>query len=251
MHPAAVRSLSSTAVLVLLSLKGWDRSKQPLLRALNATLTPEERYVPLRREPKLFESLLRDEWITSEARAVAAAAWEGYLHDAVVRESAGVYSFELFTEAFCRTFLHEVDNYDATGLPVRRPNSMNKYGLIVNEIGMRDAITELQQEILWPVARLLWPLQSTQFDAHHSFIVRYKSDEDPGLDMHTDDSDVTFNCCLNSNFTGAGLTFCGDAGTSRHRKLAFRYRHEMGRVVVRAWVEIIASTSTPSMRLTT
>ena len=59
---------------------------------------------------------------------------------------------------------------------------MNKYGLIVNEIGMRDAITELQQEILWPVARLLWPLQSTRFDAHHSFIVRYKSDEDPGLD---------------------------------------------------------------------
>ena len=115
---------------------------------------------------------------------VAAAAWEGYLHDAVVRESAGVYSFELFSKAFCETFLREVDNYDSSGLPVRRPNSMNMYGLIVNEIGMRDAITELQQDILWPVARLLWPLQSTQFDAHHSFIVRYKSDEDPGLDMH-------------------------------------------------------------------
>ena len=141
--------------------------------------------MPLRREPKLFESLLRDEWITSEARAVAAAAWEGYLHDAVVRESAGIYSFELFSKAFCETFLAEVDNYDASGLPVRRPNSMNNYGLIVNEIGMREAITELQQEILWPVARLLWPLQSTRFDAHHSFIVRYKSDEDPGLDMHT------------------------------------------------------------------
>ena len=185
MHPAAVRSLSSTAVLALLSLSGWKRSTQPLPRtAPNATLTltPEERYVPLRREPKLFESLLRDEWLTSEARAVAAAAWEGELHDAVVRESAGVYSFELFTEAFCRTFLNEVDNYDASGLPVRRPNSMNMYGLIVNEIGMRDAITELQQSILLPVARLLWPLQSTQFDAHHSFIVRYKADEDPGLD---------------------------------------------------------------------
>ena len=182
MHPAAVRSLSSTAVLVLLSLRGWDRSKQPLPIGRNTTLTPEERYVKLRREPKLFESLLRDEWITSEARAVAAAAWEGFLHDAVVRESPGIYSFELFTEAFCRTFLSEVDNYDASGLPVRRPNSMNMYGLIVNEIGMREAITELQQYILWPVARLLWPLQSTQFDAHHSFIVRYKADEDPGLD---------------------------------------------------------------------
>jgi hypothetical protein len=235
MHPAAVRSISSTALLVLLSLSGWKRSrhKQPVPRtARNASITPEERYVPLRRDPRLFTSLLRDEWITSEARAVAAAAWEGYLHEAVVRESAGVYSFELFSKTFCETFLREVDNYDASGLPVRRPNSMNNYGLIVNEIGMRDAITELQQDILWPVARLLWPLQSTQFDAHHSFIVRYKADEDPGLDMHTDDSDVTFNACLNSNFTGAGLTFCGDAGTSRHRKLAFRYRHEMGRVVI-------------------
>ena len=145
MHPAAVRSLSSTAVFVLLSLKGWKRNKQPVPRtARNATLTPEERYVKLRREPKLFESLLRDEWITSEARAVAAAAWEGFLHDAVVRESPGIYSFELFTEAFCRTFLDEVDNYDASGLPVRRPNSMNMYGLIVNEIVMREAITELQ-----------------------------------------------------------------------------------------------------------
>ena len=112
MHPATVRSLSSTAVLVLLSLKGWKRSKQPLPRAPNATLTPEERYVPLRRDPRLFTSLLRDEWITSEARAVAAAAWEGYLHDAVVRESAGVYSFELFSKAFCEAFLQEVDNYD-------------------------------------------------------------------------------------------------------------------------------------------
>ena len=103
----------------------------------------------------------------------------------MVRESAGVYSFELFSKAFCETFLAEVDNYDASGLPVRRPNSMNNYGLIVNEIGMREAITQLQQDILWPVARLLWPLQSTQFDAHHSFIVRYKEHEDLGLDMHT------------------------------------------------------------------
>ena len=71
MHPAAIRSLSSAAVLVLLSLKG-SLHKQPLPRtARNASLTPEERYVPLRREPKLFESLLRDEWLTPEARAVA------------------------------------------------------------------------------------------------------------------------------------------------------------------------------------
>ena len=78
---------------------------------------------------------------------------------------------------------------------------MNMYGLIVNEIGMREAITELQQEILFPVARLLFPLQSTQFDAHHSFIVRYANlMRIRGLDMHTDDSDVTsLTTCVEIN----------------------------------------------------
>ena len=46
-----------------------------------------------------------------------------------------------------------MDNHDARPVcPVRRPNS-NMYGLIVNEIGMRDAITELQQEICRARAR--------------------------------------------------------------------------------------------------
>ena len=95
-----------------------------------------------------------------------------------------MYSIPLLSDDFCNRMLEEL-TYSSNFTFLTRPNSMNNYGLIVNEIGMREAITELQQEILWPVARLLWPLQSTQFDAHHSFIVRYKSDEDPGLDMHT------------------------------------------------------------------
>ena len=45
---------------------------------------------------------------------------------------------------FCDKFLAEIDNYFASGLPIRRPNSMNNYGLIVNEIGMEPSITALQ-----------------------------------------------------------------------------------------------------------
>ena len=46
--------------------------------------------------------------------------------------------------------------------------------------------------ILWPVARLLWPLQSTQFDAHRAFYSAVQSrTKIPGLpDMHTGDSDA-------------------------------------------------------------
>ena len=55
--------------------------------------------------------------------------------------------------------------------------------------------------------------------------MRYRSGEDLGLDMHTDDSDVTFNLCLGLEFTGAGLQFCGMAGAADHRKHRHSYFH--------------------------
>ena len=155
--------------------------------------------------PNCSSHYCRDEWITEEARApwrsLAAAAWEGYLHDAVVRESAGVYSFELFTKRSARPFWQRLTT-TTRGLPVRRPNSMNNYGLIVNEIGMRTPSQSCSKRYCGPW-RDSCGLSSRHASTHTiHFIVRYKSDEDPGLDMHTDDSDVTFNACLNSNFTG-------------------------------------------------
>ena len=56
---------------------------------------------------------------------------------------------------------------------------------------MRPLITSFQQEYLWPICRRLYPLQASQFDDHHAFIVRYRGDEDLGLDMHIDNSDLT------------------------------------------------------------
>ena len=68
-------------------------------------------------------------------------------------------------------------------------------------------------------------------DGHHCFIVRYRSGEDLGLDMHTDDSDVTFNLCLGLEFTGAGLQFCGMAGAADHRKHRHSYLHRKARAI--------------------
>ncbi|MEC8262735.1 MAG: hypothetical protein VX017_05415, partial [Pseudomonadota bacterium] len=47
--------------------------------------------------------------------------------------------------------------------------------------------------------------------------------KDLGLDMHTDNSDVTFNVCLGRDFDGAGLAFCGNMGSANHRH--FTYTH--------------------------
>ena len=87
---------------------------------------------------------------------------------------------------------------------------MNKYGLVLNQIGMLKLLTNFQQEYLYNISNVLYPEEASHFTSHHSFIVSYAPDKDRSLDMHTDDSDVTWNICLGKEgFEGSGLTFCG------------------------------------------
>lgn len=77
-------------------------------------------------------------------------------------------------------------------------------------MGMMDLLTDLQQQFLLPLSRALFPVEASHFTSHHSFTVSYSPDTDRTLDMHTDDSDVTWNICLGKDgFEGSGLTFCG------------------------------------------
>jgi len=194
-------------------------------------------YKQLRKHPDLFdaEAGLREEWLSPtlvQALKKAQAGADRPFDSILKEEAPRIYSFELFKPNFCEMFLEELDNYYASGLPIRRPNSMNNYGIIVNEIGLRDMMTRLQQDILWPIARVLFPREGSEFNDHHSFMVQYKQGQDLGLDMHTDDSDVTFNVCLGRRFTGAGLTFCGMMGSATHRQMVYQYQHVLGRCLV-------------------
>ena len=155
-------------------------------------------------------------------------AWSSIL----TTEAEEIYSVPLFKPELCKAFVEELDKFHATGLPARRPNSMNNYGIVVNEIGMEPALDQLCHILLQPLAHYLFPGVGSHFDRHHTFVVRYKVGEDLGLDMHTDDSDVTFNVCLGKDFKGAGLQFCGDQGATDHRKASLQYQHKVGHCVV-------------------
>lgn len=109
---------------------------------------------------------------------------------------------------------------------------MNRYGLVLNQIGLEPAITELQQRYLVPLQGALYPDEGSEADDHHAFIVRYKADEDVGLDMHEDDSDVTLNVCLGKEFTASTLLFCGMVPEDNHRQLQQTYSHMKGRAVL-------------------
>mmetsp|Transcript_3727 Transcript_3727/g.11211 ORF Transcript_3727/g.11211 Transcript_3727/m.11211 type:complete len:327 (-) Transcript_3727:182-1162(-) len=190
-------------------------------------------YRPLRKHPELFdtEAGWREEWFDptflAALRKNTDAAWE----EVVTEHLPGaVFSCKMFTTAFCDMLIEEVDHFGSTGLPARRPNSMNNYGIILNEIGWRPMVNLLQDTVLAKISARHWS-HIAPFDGHHTFIVRYKEGEDLGLDMHTDDSDVTFNICLGLDFAGAGLQFCGLMGAPNHRKHTYTYKHVKGRCV--------------------
>lgn len=185
----------------------------------------------LHREFFVASPIWQDQWLEPsfcKARdAASPEAWKRILQEHLPGE---VYSFKLFTDAFCDKLVAEIFNFYASGLEARRPNSMNAYGIILNEIGLEPFVDELQQ-MLQPIGELLWPGPGSCWDGHHCFVVRYRTGEDLGLDMHTDDSDVTFNVSLGVGFEGAGLNFCGLMGAPDHRKHSYTFNHLRGSCV--------------------
>jgi len=186
------------------------------------------KYSSMVRHPELFATpaVWKDEWFApafAKARAEnTPEAWRAACLEEVPGE---VFSIPLFTDSFCELVLEEIFNFYASGLPAKRPNSMNNYGIILNEIGLEPLVSGLQK-ILQPIGETFFPGAGEVWDGNHCFIVRYREGEDLGLDMHTDDSDVTFNICLGLDFTASGLQFCGMMGSANHRKSSYKYMHK-------------------------
>eukprot|EP00978_Attheya_sp_CCMP212_P027142 scaffold90499_cov53-Attheya_sp.AAC.2 len=173
----------------------------------------------------------------------------------VTTVAPGIFTFDLFTPLFCSLLINEVDAFEATKLPCRRPNTMNKLGLVVNDIGMEPIMTQLLKRLIAPICKVLYPEEmiTSALDHHHSFVVQYRAkdidekvsnasssnatdniDNNAGLDMHHDASEATLNVCLGRDeFTSGGLRFCGKYGDRNHRSAQqLLQTHTRGRAIL-------------------
>jgi len=95
-----------------------------------------------------------------------------------------------------------------SGWNLARPNSMNRYGVVLQDIGLSSLLKVLVDAVVIPLAKVLWQeRQIKEFDDVHGFTVRYRGDEDRRLDTHVDNSEVTLNICLGGDFVGGGVYF--------------------------------------------
>lgn len=117
-------------------------------------------------------------------------------------EATRLFSFDMLQHDFCNELIEEIQHFEASGLPVMRPNSMNvrtpcmlrhspahivsqNYGVILDEIGFYPFLHTMMTDWLAPFTRLLFPdYGGATLDDHHGFIVQYKIGEDTDLGTH-------------------------------------------------------------------
>ena len=120
----------------------------------------------------------------------------------------GVYAVRVVSERFLEKLGAELAHLRASGIPLRRPNGMNRHGCILSHLGFEAAIEKICAEALRPLGLRLFPHALRPSDVGHSyaFSVRYEPERDDGdvdLSEHADGAALTMNLCL-SNCASAG-----------------------------------------------
>lgn len=166
----------------------------PNLRLALSHQDTDERKVALRQlcqeiSPDVFAFQL---FPTSEAHAGSTAA--ASLSPQLLQE---LHSIEAWSKEINWTF--------------SRPNSMNRYGAVLKDIGLESVSQALRESIVKPLVEALWSSLGVDLLSNlselHAFTVRYRGDEDRKLETHVDSSKVTLNICLGGEFTGGEVYF--------------------------------------------
>ncbi|XP_050374944.1 2-oxoglutarate and iron-dependent oxygenase domain-containing protein CP2-like isoform X1 [Argentina anserina] len=139
---------------------------------------------------------------------------EDSLRSVMTEPSPGIFTFEMFQPHFCELLVSEVENFERwvhkTKFEIMRPNTMNKFGAVLDDFGFESMLDKLVEEFIRPMSRVLFPeVGGATLDSHHGFVVEYGMDRDVELGFHVDDSEVTLNLCLGKQFIGGELYFRG------------------------------------------
>eukprot|EP00308_Calcidiscus_leptoporus_P022229 CAMPEP_0119400998 /NCGR_PEP_ID=MMETSP1334-20130426/142148_1 /TAXON_ID=127549 /ORGANISM="Calcidiscus leptoporus, Strain RCC1130" /LENGTH=355 /DNA_ID=CAMNT_0007424909 /DNA_START=89 /DNA_END=1156 /DNA_ORIENTATION=+ len=177
--------------------------------------------------------------------ASALEAAERKVRSLLSEVAPGVWRLSIFTPRFCRLLLEELQHYETSGIPLRRPNGMNRFGAILDQLGLEASLSYLCRRILRPlgsealealvrdvacageargVAQLSMPSHPPPLggmlfpeligrgdaDYTYGFVVKYRMGEDVALAEHADASVLTLNVNLGMpGFTGGELVFKG------------------------------------------
>ncbi|XP_010279401.1 PREDICTED: uncharacterized PKHD-type hydroxylase At1g22950-like [Nelumbo nucifera] len=196
-------------------------------------------YQPLHRE--LYTIHPTTFFVPSFIKAISENTEES-LRSIISEPSPGVYTFEMLQPRFCELLLSEVENFEKwvreAKFRIMRPNTMNKFGAVLDDFGLETMLDKLMDDFLRPISKVFFAeVGGSTLDSHHGFVVEYGKDRDVDLGFHVDDSEVTLNVCLGKQFSGGELFFRGircdkHVNTETQPEEILDYSHVPGQAVL-------------------
>ncbi|KAG8597593.1 hypothetical protein GDO81_002332 [Engystomops pustulosus] len=189
-------------------------------------------YKPLHPEVYVLkESFLTEEFLEAVRICKSPnASLESLLNNLHPIPDKRIYCFPVFVPQFCRDFVEELEHFEKSHLEKGRPNTMNNYGVLLNELGLDDSlITPLREQYLCPLASVLFPdWGGGSLDSHKAFVVQYSVDKDLDLSGHYDNSEVTLNVSLGKEFTDGNLYFSDIKEVPSNERTFIEVEHTIG-----------------------
>lgn len=225
---ASLSPSDAEGLLSGLEAEALRRRQQPALAAARKAKIEAE-YTRL--HPSLWT--LSDEWLHADfIELVHRARRAGRAHDGAHTDGGGaepfkpprkvaegVFALPVFSERFCQLLCEELDAFGRSGLPCGQPNSMNRHGALLDELGLYPGLLDpLVREWLVPLCSQIPAFAAVgggHLNSHKSFVVTYRIGEDEHLTEHFDNAEVTLNANLGLSFEAGELCFYGhkDAAT--------------------------------------
>lgn len=162
----------------------------------------------------------------------------------LTEHSPGVFTFGILQPSFCDMLMEEVHHFEQWAaeakVKIMRPNTMNNYGAVLDDIGMEGMLADFMAKFICPMTSMLFAnVGGATLDTHHGFVVEYSLDRDVELGFHVDDSEVSLNISLGKEFEGGELFFRGVRcdkhvnGDSKPEEV-MEYSHVAGRAIMHA-----------------
>jgi len=153
----------------------------------------------------------------------------------------GLWTCKVLTEAYCDLLEAELKHFAASGLPKTAPNTMNRHGVILSELGFGPKMVDpLVYEYVDPIAKRLLPLHCEGLDSYRAFTVLYDAAEDGDreLALHYDNAEVTLNVNIGGDWEGGQVAFYGLATEREDCSLAREVVLRRGHGVLHAGLDL-------------
>eukprot|EP00897_Mesotaenium_endlicherianum_P003705 jgi/Mesen1/3362/ME000191S02499 len=165
----------------------------------------QRQFKPLHGE--LYGRLDPERVFAASFAAAVAEGTEAAFRRVLTEHAPGVFSFPMLRPAFCSMLIEEVQHFErwAAGARVKimRPNTMNNYGAVLDDIGLEPLLAELMRSHVSP----LTSRGHFRGSRCRTLAAPKALNRSPGF--HVDDSEVTLNVCLGKQFAGGELFLRG------------------------------------------